>query len=269
LTAFEYPSIAPSRLDSTLWSEALYERFASDMLRRQKRWQLTDADKAALAWPAVGRLYKYRTIDYAHPERTAELLQKGTLWASSLVKLNDPLEAAFVSARQAAGQSEIDAINMMMRSNWYGCICLTIDPVCVQMWAHYSQNHEGFVIEYDRYESSLLCSASAQPVRYRRAMPAVIGDPEDDAAQQELDRIFWTKWEAWEYEREWRVRYPKANALAAPGLLKPSGLIFGLRTSDKDKKKLREYAGKIRIGQIEPSSEPYRLQIRWENPRHA
>jgi hypothetical protein len=219
-----------------------------------------------LPWPDVRRLYKYRTFNFAHPERTTELLQKGVLWSSSIPKLNDPLEAAFVCREQSDDPSIRDAIGMMLTSNWFGCISLTIDPVCPQMWAHYASDHSGFVIEYDRHKLSLLCnSMDTQPMRYRRAMPAILGDPALDGSQQELESLFWTKSEAWEYEREWRVRYPKADTLTAAGLLQPSGLIVGLRTGDSEKKMLRQWAGKIRFGQIEPSSEPYRLQIRWED----
>jgi hypothetical protein len=81
---------------------------------------------------------------------------------------------------------------------------------------------------------------------------------------EQIDILFWTKSEAWEYEAEWRLRYPRASAYTAPNSLKPHGVIFGLRTSDNTKKLIRNWADNVRFGQIVPSSEPYRIKVKWE-----
>jgi len=120
----------------------------------------------------IDYIYKYRTIDPKHPERTEELFSDCKLWSPSIPNLNDPLEAAFIYRNAAADPVIAIAVTMMMASNWYGCICFSRDPICVQMWAHYASNHEGYCIEYYR-PSSFLLSAFCKPVLYRRGMPEI------------------------------------------------------------------------------------------------
>ena len=90
--------------------------------------------------------------------------------------------------------------------------------------------------------------------------------PTIEALDDSVHHVFWSKSDAWEYEREWRLMYPRANALVAPGLLVPSGVIFGLRTPDGTKALVRKWAPNIRFGQIVTTKTPFQLQIRWENP---
>ena len=253
---FIYPSITPNEVVSVVWNEKIYNKIVDDIRHEDESWNKDRLRQLPNLYLNIDYLYKYRSFDSSHPEWTAELFADNRLWSPSMEDLNDPLEAAFVCGKAIADPYIAAAVAMMMTSNWYGCICFSRDPICVQMWAHYAKDHSGFCIEYYR-PSSFLLSVYCKPVLYRKLMPEI-------ESLDLIDNLFWTKSEAWEYEAEWRLRYPRVNALTAPGLLKPHGVIFGLRTKESTKNFIRDSAGNIRFGQIVPSREPYRIKVKWE-----
>ena len=253
---FSYPSITPTNIQSVIWNERIYDKLVDTMRGCEKEWSPDRLYQLPYLHLGINYIYKYRAFNPAHPEWTTEIFTDEILYSPSIPELNDPLEAAFICAEAAADPVIADGINMLMRSNWYGCICFTRDPICVQMWAHYAGSHEGYCIEYYR-PSSFLLSTLCKPVLYRRTMPEITN-------LEQIEALFWTKSETWEYEAEWRLRYPRAHGKTAPGLLKPRGVIFGLRTPEEVKNLIRSCAGEIRFGQIVPAREPYRIKIKWE-----
>ena len=133
------------------------------------------------------------------------------------------------------------------------------------MWSHYSDEHRGFCIEYRRQDSFLLASEDCRPVLYRSYIPEVeLGDPKKMGPLADL--LFWTKSEAWEYEHEWRLRYPRIDSYTRAGLLKPHAVIFGLHCPAEIRKSIRDSAPDLWYGEIEISSRGYELTISWENP---
>ena len=232
-----YPSMDYSHIQSFIWTEALYERLVNGIRRQELAWRKSGITEDRVTQPNVRYLYRYRSVDSANPEWTEASFAEKKLWASSIDKLNDPLEAAFVLQREFPDPWTAEAVKMLLTSNWYGCICFSIDPVCPQMWAHYAAEHSGFCIKYSLFDSFLLWS-NCHPVVYRRTMPA-IGEAHDipDLIKSFglSRRIGSTKWSG-------ALRYPRANAYTAPGLLVPSGVIFGLRTNDQTKAFLRKCA---------------------------
>lgn len=251
-----YPSITPTNIQSILWSERIYDTLVDTIRGWEKEWSPNQLHQLPHLHLGVDYIYKYRAFNPAHPEWTTEIFAEEILYSPSISELNDPLEAAFVYAEATADPIIVDGINMILKSNWYGCICFTRDPICVQMWAHYAASHEGYCVEYYR-PGSFLLSTACKPVRYRRTMPKI-------TSLEQIDDLFWTKSDVWEYEAEWRLRYPRAHGKTAPGLLKPHGVIFGLRTDPKVKNLIRDCARDIRFGQIVLSSEPYRIKVKWE-----
>lgn len=202
-------------------------------------------------------LYKFRSIDPRHPERTEEILRDSKLWSPSVSELNDPLEAA-VAFGGAVDEWTVPAFAALFHSQWCGCICFTYDPVCAQMWAHYADSHRGFIVKYERAENWLLRSPQCRSVKYRRRLVTL-------EAQDLALEALWTKSEAWEYEKEVRLLYPRTNAYTAVGLLKPSGIVCGLRTAAADKEFLRSVTPNLRHGQIVFADGPYQLKVKWDD----
>jgi hypothetical protein len=257
-----YPAINFKKPGLSSWTEELCREMETEFQTGQGAWASADIGDDAIQYPEYPHVYKYKSIDPRYPERTQTIFTEKRIWAASLDNFNDPLEAAFVLSASLTSTKLAAALSNLAQSNWWGCVSLSSDPVCVQMWAHYAASHSGVCIQYRRADSFLLCSNNCHPMSYRASTPMV------QALDDSIHHIFWTKSDAWEYEREWRLMYPRANAYLAPGLLVPSGVIFGLRTPPEIKKLIKEWAPNIHFGQIISTKTPYQLQIRWENP-HA
>ncbi len=266
-----YPSLIPQAdLDARehqhwagLWNEDLCARIEQGMVAGQHAWAGKDKDDISLSFPAVQSLYKYRTFDPDHPDRTRDLFAGQKLWSASLPSINDPMEGAFRSPADAMDAHAAFAFVYMMRSPWCGCISFSFDPVSSTMWSHYAGDHRGFVIKYNRLESMLLCSPACAPVMYRAVLPDI--SMEDPGKLQHLvDTVFWTKSQTWEHEREWRLRYPRIDAYTHPGLIPPAGVIFGLKTPPDVRAFIRASAPDLQFGEVTLSGHDYRLQVIWE-----
>jgi hypothetical protein len=257
--AFEqylYPSLNQTSLLESIWSEEACQQIeASFIEENNKPWRaLPKSDDSRDTIP----LYKYRSFDRLHPERTEQVIREGRLWSPSIQELNDPMEAAVVFGSGSIDEWTVPAVTMLYQSRWCGCICFTYDAVCAQMWAHYADSHQGFVLKYNRAPNYLLRSPHCRPVRYRREITHLDIQNDPDIMQP-----LWVKSEAWEYEREVRLLYPRTNAYTAVGLLNPAGIIFGLRTPVDVKETLRAMSGDLSVGEIKFGNDPYKLKVHW------
>lgn len=258
--AFErclYPSLYDTDMKSVLWNEDLCSQIESGFIDMNNK-ECTTLPKSIDSRDSLP-LYKYRSFDPSHPERTETVIVDGRLWTPSIEALNDPLEAAVIFGSGSVDKWTAPAVNMLLKSSWCGCICFSYDPVCTQMWAHYACNHEGYVLKYERLSNYLLRSRFCRSVKYRRK-PSVLDNLNRPGS---ITDLMWTKSEAWEYEKEVRLQYPRTNSYSATGLLMPSGVIFGLRTSAKVKSFIGEIACDLRIGQIVFGDHPYSLKVKW------
>ena len=121
-----------------------------------------------------------------------------------------------------------------MRSR-YGVLSLTEDPLSVIMWAHYAQDHRGLCVELATRGNQFF--GVAHQVRYLHAYPRfrALGAP----MSKQYNRIFLTKSPEWRYEHEWRLvtdQGPGNHAFPPETLVR---VIFGIRTPDADKMRVR------------------------------
>lgn len=249
-----------------LWNERVALSLEEDFTRKQLIWASTPASVRTRSLEGIDYLYKYKSFDEQHPDRTKAILSEGKLWVPSLHSLNDPLEGGFLRPKDALDAKAALAFAYLMRSPWSGCISFSLHPVSKLMWSHYSDDHRGFCIEYRRQDSFLLASEECRPVLYRSSLPEVeLGDPRKTSPLADL--LFWTKSEVWEYEHEWRLRYPRIDSYTRAGLLKPHAVIFGVNCPRKVKKFIRDCVPDLRYGEIRASSRGYELTIDWEGPQ--
>lgn len=87
----------------------------------------------------------------------------------------------------------------------WGVVCLCERHDDILMWSHYTDGHRGMCLEFDTKEEPFSWS---RPVSYVPRAPEV--DPRlvlDHAtsARTVLDPLILSKYEAWQYEREWRI----------------------------------------------------------------
>lgn len=111
----------------------------------------------------------------------------------------------------------LDALILAM-NKVIGILCLTEKRDNLLMWAHYSSNHTGFVIEFnenhsffDRRTKENEIRRHLKKVRYSLKRPEVTLFDTGLSNEENIDRrikdIFWVKSKHWEYEQEWRMIY--------------------------------------------------------------
>lgn len=129
-------------------------------------------------------LYKY------FPPDRIDVLKNGTIRFTQLAALNDPfdcrprfLKAAELSTSSSADDCCRDAhvqglqeALMMHERQSIGIVCLTEKPDNLLMWAHYAQNHEGFVVGFDTEHPFFSKSSSGlglRKVKYSEKRPSL------------------------------------------------------------------------------------------------
>ena len=115
-------------------------------------------------------------------------------------------------------RSKIIHAIIQMTSKEIGILSLTEKMDNLLMWAHYSSNHAGFVIELDEKHSVFHQGEIAghlQKVHYSITRPEVTFlDPtlsEVEIFNKWFNDIFCVKSEHWQYEQEWRMIVPLRN----------------------------------------------------------
>jgi len=169
------------------------------------------------------------------------------LYFSQITDFNDPFEGKFVDDENyskddfrryfidkchASGEDLMALENILSTSeNWdnilkdrliqekeavekeYGILCLSETPQNILMWSHYANSHKGVVIGIDsgilwRRITTSRPGGLLKAVQYKTDYPKV----KFFKNQKEImDKWFFTKYEDWKYEKEWR-------AIHGPGL---------------------------------------------------
>lgn len=162
-----------------------------------------------------------------------------------------------------------------------GVFCLTEKRDNRLMWSHYSQSHQGFVIEFDekhpyfhQQRSDVDEFGYLRKVEYRDERPDFA-----ELIEMSATDMFLVKGKEWEYEQEWRMLRPLKDSgkkisseygdihlfSIAPECI--TGVIFGLKMSELNKNKLADFLAKderynhIKKYQAVPSDRKYELDI--------
>lgn len=153
-------------------------------------------------------------------------------------------------------------------------VCLSEQCDDILMWSHYSDNHKGFVIEYDIDSLNTSCSNCPKNKTFRDCanwkqvmlLPIYYTDKRYDATRYIFDniliRIFkmygyeniWQtsdkfaqykiniyKHESWSYEKEWRLQLYRTNGAMFINV-KPKAIYLGCRISEVYEDILVKYA---------------------------
>ncbi len=99
--------------------------------------------------------------------------------------------------------NERDRVYRLFNKN-VGILSLSVTPDNLLMWAHYAEEHTGFVLVLDgshdffRGDDSLLGFAKPEPVVYRAIRPRTTIE------EVTMIELFFIKGSDWKYEKEWR-----------------------------------------------------------------
>jgi len=204
-------------------------------------------------------------------------------------QLQDVIDDAF-RARQSNRAVEPDDILKAFGfsfANVLGVLSLSEDPLSLLMWAHYAERHEGLVLGLaaehpffrpDGYAALLddvMGLDTLRPVTYQTARHCTL----DQVALAMSDKAPFTKSPEWSYEKEWRIRKHKENAVTilAPQSTFPvwlfrlppdcvSAVILGCRMRPNVRKAVAGYLSKndyehVQLYQAWPHPIEYRLQL--------
>lgn len=96
-----------------------------------------------------------------------------------------------------------------------GCTCLSETNNQILMWAHYAKGHTGMCLEFDTSKDPF---SKALSVSYSNDFPKInpvniiLRDDEALLGKEALKPLV-TKYECWEYEKEWRLFHKEPNKL--------------------------------------------------------
>jgi hypothetical protein len=121
-------------------------------------------------------------------------IAKQQMKVSEIDQTNDPFELWCVSQ---PNRSLRDALRDYKRtmSERFGLICFSEDWENPLLWSHYADKHRGICLGFEGRDSIL------KKVRYaKRRLPLKL-----PLTNETADRLLWTKYWDWKYEREWRI----------------------------------------------------------------
>lgn len=105
----------------------------------------------------------YLSDDIDNNEKRFYSLENGQIWFSCVTKLNDPYEFRGMRIDEnelfeyGYTKDQVNQFRELLEFNDYGVCCFTANDVnYLPMWAYYSNNHEGFCVEYDVVKPSAI-----------------------------------------------------------------------------------------------------------------
>jgi len=215
-------------------------------------------------------LYKYRSLSY--PERIEPIFVQNTLYFPKSSEVNDPFdckvpyldhfEATFfrevLDAKRASGVSlsaleeevlsgdegKVRALVEEWASNLQNAVFLSLSETRddLIMWSHYADSHKGICLEFslDYWPGAKI---SVLPVTYSSSRMKLSLTREAWSMGGIAAVILLSKFEGWQYEKEWRFVDPWSfgNREFPPDCL--TGVIFGCNIDEADERRVREWIG--------------------------
>ena len=121
------------------------------------------------------------------------------------------------------------------------------------MWSLYAKGHTGFCLEFDtQYYPFTKPEEYVVRVSYKKEIPTI--DIFDLVLYPEkaVGSIFKTKASRWKFQKEWRILNSAGGTCECLGNVQClSGIYFGCRMSDSDKKTINDILGGTQINRHE------------------
>ena len=216
----------------------------------------------------MNKAYKYRANFLVNGvKRDSVQLSNHIFYAANLRTLNDPFEGSVQLPKSARHEHWVTPLCKELYD--VGIYSLTkpkdyeIFPSNELLWAHYSNSHKGFCIEYNLNILTNNCLTNFDlsdiiNVSYKDVRPEVV---ESDTVSEVRQKVFGTKSLAWEYENEIRLVFSQSG-------LKPiaenaiHAIYFGLNVSLENRREIVEMMSDKNIDfyQVERVDDSYKLK---------
>jgi len=205
-------------------------------------------------------LYKYRTI-----EGVKKLLESHSIYFSSYREFNDPFESSINILTDYTPQQYYDSFiyagmgpelaeelttqvyngtiagNTLLRQltdevvSSVGYFCMAAKPDNLLMWAHYADSHKGVCIKFDILKD---LESFMVPIKVDYNSQYI----DFNCLTSDLLSVFRRKSPVWEYEDEYRIIKTDHQGLWKINTGCLVEIIFGCRTTEKDKEIIKELA---------------------------
>lgn len=208
-------------------------------------------------------IYKYASPD--NVDNIFSRTEKATLKFSLPSEFNDPYELFLTINFKREPEELAFYLDLIGENLQHPTTCFSLSPSVVPMWAHYAQNHSGFVIEFS--ETKLKASfpeARFGSVKYSDTPTHDLSDLLMRAHQIKKFRYnlwlmsavfscaYFTKTLCWSYEQERRMIVDRSDPRVVGDLMlldvprdAITSIICGARATDETKAKLKAIAQDI------------------------
>jgi hypothetical protein len=116
-----------------------------------------------------------------------------------------------------------------------GCTCFSEVNDNILLWSHYADGHKGICLEFD---TSFPLFTKVKEVKYSQNFPSMdpikmlFGSVEE--MSEEWEKPICTKYECWNYEKEWRVFHEKPNMEFGYSVEALKSVYFGMSVNFTD-----------------------------------
>lgn len=162
-----------------------------------------------------------------------------------------------------------------------GVLCLSTDPKNLPMWAHYADNHEGLVLEFDTQHMGVQENGELRcfEVDYALSFPrlpdylAALRATENGDMRSFARLFFCRKSRDWKHENEWRFFAGKPDSFIEfePPML--SSIIFGWKMPESTRKLVTAWANTLitqpNMWQAVPCSDCFQMDIKALSYHHT
>lgn len=264
------------------------------------------AENATALKPIPERLYKYKSLQGESRRHVEQMLRHSQIYFCSPSRFIDPFDsrvhlvfpedpasyrryvicllrnfrpdlgpnqrkafaAKVVEEKQPEANAELQKAvltDLQRHVDSLGVFCLSERGDDILMWSHYAGGHSGVCLQFENCVG-LVDVPKGVPldVSYSEQLPVL--DFVRDSDRRQAVAVLLTKAARWAYEGEWRIVDPAGPGLHtfAPDLL--SGVIFGCRTSEADRRAVQEWiaAGATRPQLYEATVAPGRFALETE-----
>lgn len=215
--------------------------------------------------------YIYKYVSHSNVDNVFADAEKATLKFSLPSEFNDPYELFLTIDFNRDPEELAFYLDLIGENLQHPTTCFSISPIVVPMWAHYTQNHSGFIIEFSEKKlKDLFPEARFGSVEYSDTPNRDLSDLLMRAHQIKKFRYnlwlmsavfssaYFTKTLCWSYEQERRMIVDKSDTRAADDLMlldvpreAITSIICGARATGETKAKLKEIARDIECRYLE------------------
>jgi hypothetical protein len=206
------------------------------------------------------KLFRYRSLNQL--DRELDAIEKGYLYCSPYLNLNDPMEGLYTSSEVLRKSANYRAVRDAIRNNkaQIGICSFSETHDHELMWAHYANQFSGICIQYSlsRLVSKLPSEVTFVRMYYDEHGPTVY---RTNKTPVELAKMVLSyKSYRWLSEREWRmfagqgrIAYDKTNCI--------THVYFGSRIDSKKQKRLETALSALDISSSNMSIGRYSIKF--------